>query len=167
MHFLGIDPGFTGAIACLNGGTRKLAVMDMPVLMVRTGKTEIDHVALFELLRPPSEERILAFLEVVHSMPKQGLSSTFRFGQGYGAIQMALLAHHIPTKDTTPQKWKKHFGIKRTKDMTDSNYKRMSCGLATQQFPANADDFKRLKDNGRAEAALIALYGYETQPQQT
>jgi hypothetical protein len=30
-----------------------------------------------------------------------------------------------------------------------------------QRFPEIADQFKRVKDDGRAEAALIALYGRE------
>jgi len=156
MLYLGIDPGFTGAIACHDGDTGGLVVLDMPILVAKSGKKEIDHVALFDSLTPPDDgRRVIAYLEQVHSMPKQGLSSTFRFGQGYGALQMALLAHRTSTVDVTPQKWKKHFGLQRDKGA--------SRGLATQRFPAYAHLFKRVKDDGRAEAALIALYAKEIQ----
>ena len=38
----------------------------------------------------------------------------------------------------------------------------VSRGMAMQRFPEFADKFKRVKDDGRAEATLIALYGKET-----
>jgi len=81
------------------------------------------------------------------------VSSMFRFGQGYGAIQMALAGHKIPTRLVTPAKWKSHFGLSRDKGV--------SRGLAMQRFPEQSQMFSRVKDDGRAEAALIALYGQE------
>jgi crossover junction endodeoxyribonuclease RuvC len=52
-----------------------------------------------------------------------------------------------------PQKWKKHFSLDKDKDK--------SRALANRRFPDNHQDFARKKDDGRAEAALIALYGAE------
>lgn len=95
----------------------------------------------------------MAVLEQVHAMPKQGVSSTFRFGQCYGALQMAVVGHGYEVHDVTPQKWKKHFGL--------SNDKGVSRSVASQRFPQCAELFKRVKDDGRAEAALMALYGAE------
>ena len=77
----------------------------------------------------------------------------FRFGETYGATQMAVAAHKVPIQYVTPAKWKGHFRLNRDKGV--------SRGLATQRFPDCADLFKRVKDDGRAEAALIALYGKE------
>jgi crossover junction endodeoxyribonuclease RuvC len=53
----------------------------------------------------------------------------------------------------TPAKWKKHFGLNRDKGVSRSK--------ATERFPEYANLFSRVKDDGRAEAALIALYGAE------
>jgi len=89
----------------------------------------------------------------VAARPGQSAPATFRFGQGYGAIEMALAAHKIPVQYVTPSQWKKHFGLSKDKGA--------SRGLATQRFPSHASDFQRVKDDGRAEAALIALYGKE------
>jgi crossover junction endodeoxyribonuclease RuvC len=78
----------------------------------------------------------------------------FRFGETYGATQMAVAAHGMVMQYVPPTTWKKHFKLSRDKGV--------SRGLATQRFPDCADLFKRVKDDGRAEAALIALYGLET-----
>lgn len=152
-YILGIDPGFSGGVASLNLATGALNVFDMPVLTNKKGKTELNHLLLFELMAPPQDCQIMAVLEQVASRPGQGVSSTFRFGQGYGAIEMALAAHKIPVRYVTPTQWKKHFGLSKDKGA--------SRGLATQRFPSHTKEFIRVKDDGRAEAALIAMYGQE------
>ena len=153
MLILGIDPGFTGAIALVDSTAGKLiSVVDMPTFKNKKGKVETNHISLFNLLNPGSAN-VTAVLEFVASRPNQSSQSTFRFGQGYGAIEMALAAHRIPIQYVTPSKWKAHFGLSKDKGV--------SLSLAIQRFPDQSDSFRRVKDNGRAEAALIALYGKE------
>lgn len=149
-YFVGADPGFTGALAVYHPTTGNLTVMDMPVVKNPKGRTELNLHELHSILTPPKGEPIKAMVELVAARPKQGVSSVFRFGQGYGALQMAIVAHQIPIEFVTPTKWKKYFGL--TKD------KGVSRGLASQMFPGSAKLFSRVKDDGRAEAALIALY---------
>lgn len=154
MIFIGVDPGFSGAVATiLEDGT--LEVEDMPTLKNVKGKVEIDLHGLYSVLHPEGFE-CFAVVEQVGAMPGQGVTSMFRFGQSYGAIQMAVAAHKIPVAYVTPVRWKKHFGLTRGKDV--------SRGLAMQRFPDRADWFKRVKDDGRAEAALLALYAKEVMP---
>jgi len=93
----------------------------------------------------------MAIIEQVAAMRGQGVTSMFRFGQSYGATQMAVAAHKIPMQFVTPAKWKSYLGLSRDKGVSRS--------LASQRFPKQADLFKRVKDDGRAEAALLALYG--------
>jgi len=152
MVILGIDPGFTGALAAYDPGHGSLRILDMPVTKDPKGRTVLDMHTMFQILTPPGG-RVMAVVEFVAARPGQGAPATFRFGQGYGAIQMALAAHSIPTQYVTPAKWKKHFGLSKDKGV--------SRGLAQQRFPQIADQFNRVKDDGRAEAALIALYGHE------
>lgn len=153
MVIIGVDPGFNGAIAIWRPSIRSLYVLDMPTLLNAKGKTELDLHTLHDMLTPEFDGPHMAVVEQVGAMRGQGVSSMFRFGQGFGAIQMALAGHKIPTQFVTPSKWKGHFGLSRDKGV--------SRGLAMQRFPESAEHFKRAKDDGRAEAALIALYGQE------
>ena len=66
----------------------------------------------------------------------------------------ACAACKLPVKFVQPASWKKHFGLNRDKGLSRS--------LATQRFPEYAKLFARAKDDGRAEAALLALFGQET-----
>jgi len=153
MVIIGIDPGFSGAIAIWRPAIRQLYVYDMPIVLNAKGKSEIDMHTLHDLLAPEDDQRHLAVVEQVSAMPGQGVSSMFRFGQGFGIVQMALAAHKIETHYVTPATWKKHFGLNREKGV--------SRGLAMRRVPSAADLFKRVKDDGRAEATLLALYGEE------
>lgn len=49
----------------------------------------------------------LAIVEKVHSMPGQGVASTFKFGKGYGSLLGILAGLSIPVELVTPQAWKK------------------------------------------------------------
>jgi Holliday junction resolvasome RuvABC endonuclease subunit len=149
---VGIDPGLSGAIALLNPTTREVVVHDMPLVASKAGRSETDLHNLARLLIPEGVHNI-AVLEQVHAMPKQGSASTFRFGQNYGACQMAISGHGYDVRDVTPQSWKKHFRLG-----SDGNASR---ALAMQRFPAMAEELKRKKDHNRAEAILLALYGLE------
>jgi len=153
MIYIGIDPGFSGAIAFYWPDEMHIEVYDMPTVKNAKGKTELNLHELHQIMKPEADEQHIAFIEQVGAMRGQGVSSMFRFGQSYGATQMAVAAHKIPMHLVTPAKWKGHFGLSRDKGV--------SRGLATQRFPKSADLFKRVKDDGRAEAALIALYGKE------
>lgn len=131
-----------------------LVVHDMPKGKGTTGKDELDLYALGQVLAPPlAYNRHIALLERVHTMPGQGISSAFRFGEGYGALRMALVGHGYEDRHVTPQAWKKHFRL--------SSDKGVSRSYAASRFPSYAHLFARVKDDGRAEAALIALYGME------
>lgn len=154
LLIIGIDPGYTGAIAFLEPDTMRLDVRDMPLGKSTTGKDELDLHALGSLLSVPDHFRTVVFLEKVHAMPKQGSSSTFRFGECFGALRMAVVGHGHEDRYVTPQAWKKRFRLSQDKGVSRS--------YAKSRFPAYADLFARVKDDGRAEAALIALFGMET-----
>ncbi len=149
MIWYGVDCGFGGAIAELHpDGT--LYIHDMPTVVGAKGKTEINHHAILDLLDgPPST----VWIERVASRPGQGISSAFRFGEQFGALQMAVAAKGHVLRMVTPSAWKKHFGLSADKGASRS--------VALQRFPAAAALFARVKDADRAEAALIALYGKE------
>jgi len=153
MLIYGIDPGFTGAIALYWPGSNTIEVHDMPVMKNPKGKTIINPHGVLDILANEGGKS-LAVIEQVGAMPGQGSSSTYRFGQGVGNLEACAAASKLPLHYVTPAKWKKYFGLNRDKGL--------SRGLAMQRFPDYASEFSRAKDDGRAEAVLIALYAAET-----
>ena len=152
MLIVGIDPGYSGAIAFLDPQGPLFVVHDMPVAPSVKGRTELDLNQLYQLLRQDYMRKVV-MLEKVATMPGQGISSAFRFGQGYGAIEMALVACGYERHYVTPPVWKKYFGLSKDKGS--------SRALACQRLPDHAFRFSRVKDDGRAEATLLALYAQE------
>ena len=96
-----------------------------------------------------------AWVELVHAMPKQGVVSTFNFGLGFGLVRGVITALGVPLHLAHSRVWKGAYGLCR--DKRDSRV------IAARLFPSFAREFSRVKDDGKAEAALIALYGAERQ----
>ena len=153
MLIYGIDPGFTGAVSIYETETDSLVIYDIPVVKSQKGKTLINLSELLSILSNQRNKPALAVIESVNAMPNQGVSSTFRFGQGFGQLEMGIVASKLPIKYVTPRQWKKYFDL--SKDKGESRR------LAKLCFPNHAYYFERVKDDGRAEAALIGLYAKE------
>ena len=67
MNYLGIDPGFSGALAVIRAdGT--IGMAHMPTV-VSGGKKEIDELALFQWLGTESSPRGVCVLEKAQAMP--------------------------------------------------------------------------------------------------
>jgi len=95
----------------------------------------------------------MGVIEKVHSMPRQGVASSFQFGRMFGAAELLPVLFCYDNFSVTPQQWKKHFGL--------SADKREAVELATSFY---GDQFWSLKKHeGMAEAALIATWALETQ----
>lgn len=148
MIVIGIDPGNTGAIAVLEND-RFVDVFDMP-LMANGKKQQVNAAALSKIFDDVPNHAV-AVVERVSAMPGQGVSSMFNFGMGYGVIQGVLAAGGIPFTLVTPQVWKKRAGI-------SGKDKGCARTLAQQLYPFAP--LSRKKDIGRADAILIARYGY-------
>lgn len=151
---LGVDPGLSGALAFYNFKTKKLeAVFDMPLNTVSSSESK-SHINTFQLsliVDGYSARTCLAVIEEVASRPKEGVVSVFRFGFVTGLVTGVIAAHHIPPVFTPPSVWK---GL-----MNLSSNKNLSRAKASTLFPDMAEKFKRVKDDGRAEAALLAFFG--------
>lgn len=150
MTVIGIDPGAHGAIAILSEDG--LLIEDTPYIKPAKGKGEYDFASmahLFASVRNDGNAHV--FLERVSARPGEGVVSAFSFGKGYGAWLGIIAAVGMPYTLVTPQVWKKAMGLPNSKERA-----RIRAG---QLFPANAQMFARVKDDGRAEAALIAEYG--------
>ena len=87
-------------------------------------------------------------LERVHSMPRQGVATTFAFGAAYGCALALGNMFDEPAVLVTPNQWKKFYGLDADKNK--------SSALARDMWPTAPIKLK--KHNGRAEALLIANY---------
>ena len=159
---IGIDPGITGAFALVQydaDGTIKLQeVFDLPTVTKAANgrsKQEVNLPALANMLRQitdvPFPARFDVFIEDVHAMPGQGVTSMFRFGHVAGAIEGIVAALALPVHKISPKTWQ---GLVRVQKSPDAGRLR-----AGQMFPLQADWFARKKDHNRADAALIACAG--------
>jgi crossover junction endodeoxyribonuclease RuvC len=149
---LGIDPGATGALALYDIDLEALTLADMPQALIKVGKIkrrQVSEVWLADIIKHYQPDT--AWIERVHALPKQGVTSSFSFGLAYGLVRGVLAALAIPTSLVTPQEWKRSFRLG-----PDKSEARL---IASRLFPANAASFIRVKDDGRAEAALLALFG--------
>ena len=151
----GIDPGLSGAVCFIDPNqSTSCRVFDLPAHLLVRGckkKRELDLASLVAMLtRTPIEH---AFIEAVGAMPGQGVSSTFAFGKGYGAILGILAALHIPVTTVAPVRWKKAIGVTKSKDGCRAR--------ASQLLPLSAHEWRLKSNAGRAESALLAIYGLQ------
>jgi crossover junction endodeoxyribonuclease RuvC len=87
VHFIGIDPGLSGAVAVLDHTGALAALCDTPVLTLRTGRgsrTEYDLPGMAALLRPYTSAGAQILIEEAQAMPGQGIRSMFQVGLGFG-----------------------------------------------------------------------------------
>lgn len=154
MNWIGVDPGLDGAIAVMCDGG--ITLLDTPT--VSNGKKrDMDLYAIVRLLRGLTcSQDALVSIESVHSMPGQGVASTFAFGKGFGMWLGVLAALNVPHQAVAPQTWKKVMLRDGGKEKDASRVK------AAQLFPQVADQLTRKKDHGRADALLMAAWAQRT-----
>jgi Holliday junction resolvasome RuvABC endonuclease subunit len=168
---IGIDPGLTGGVAMLHGSQAE--VWDTPSKLVEVnGKTKrrIDAPALARLidkavncLDPHREAR--AFVELAQASPRMGVSSAFAYGQAFGLV-VGVLAHlDVPVQTVPAAQWKRGMGLakkgSRELGRDEEREKGSALDLARRLYPQLADELGRIKDNGRADALLLAHWGCE------
>lgn len=146
-RIIGIDPGKNGAIALVDTDLWTLAVTDMPKEPGKGGKETVSATGVARIFDATAPDHV--FIEDVWSSPQMGVVSAFNFGRNLGILEGASASRAMLTK-VRPQDWKAL-----TKTPKDKNEARRR---AMQVFPCAYDLFSRVKDDGRAEAALICFY---------
>ena len=145
-YFVGCDPGsISGAMGVIdtNGGyvdSWMIEHKDKHILALAFKSRILGAI-------PPNEGAEIG-MESVHSMPNQGVASTFQFGRAVGVISAVCELTRYPFHLVTPQKWKRYFGL--TKDKNEA------LDMARMYWPEAK--LKLKKDINRAEALLIAQW---------
>lgn len=158
IRILGIDPGLNGGYAVITSTGQLIQASHFPTHQIKkNGKnsTQLDGVALADALKATNATH--AFVEVVSSRPRQ--AGQFQFGVNCGLVHGILNALDIPFTLVAPASWKSAFGIKRQEDETKAQIKSEARAKAAHWFPDHEHLFRRVKDDGVAEATLIAFYG--------
>lgn len=152
MAIAGIDPGAHGAIALLDDRVR---VYDMPVHYINIGGKKRARpdlhglVTLFDVLK---DDVSLCVIEDVGPMPKDGRAAAFAFGWAAACPNILAAAAGWRVHLARPSVWKVQMGLAgQTKDGSRRK--------ASQLFPGYSHLWARAKDDGRAEATLLAYYG--------
>lgn len=122
---IGIDPGNNGGIAIYSADVGKV---------IEVTKMPPTPQELLKFLRIYCFNSI-CYLEKVGGLPGMGGSRMFSFGQGYGHLEMALLACKIPTISVTPQKWMKSLQLGHKGNKSSTVWKNKLKAKAEQLFP--------------------------------
>lgn len=152
MKVIGIDPGVTGCIAYYDGS--ELLLRDMPHFEIAKNGTKRKRIDVLGVRAAMVEfcEADHVFIEQVSAQFGNGAASAFTFGWGCGVIEAVVQLSGLPFTYVSAMKWKKELGVPADKDAA-----RM---IASRLLPQGAENWQRKKDDGRAESALIALWGY-------
>ena len=154
MNILGIDPGIRGGLAIVfvgaNGAAPQLVdAIDIPVAGVGA-KERVDVLAIRDWIVRHAPQH--ALIERAQAMPKQGASSGFKYGRAVGTLEAVIACCEIPMTIVEPAMWKRAYRL-------PGKDKEAARQIALQLFPTAHALLARKMDHGRAEGALIALYG--------
>ena len=140
MLILGVDPGKQGAFAVLDAKDMFVKTYDMP-------GTLDEKMSLISDIGPVK----CCWIERPFYPRMIGIKNAATIAQSYGELKACLFFAGVPTFEVDPSAWKKTMRL--------SADKNASRALASQFFPDCSDQWRLKKMDGRAEAALIALYG--------
>ena len=156
MIIVGIDPGRKGALAGLNEAGKVVRVWEMPYIA-----RSVDVVGICAFLdevyyaMDEIHPKMEVWIEKVHAMPGQGVTSMFSFGESFGIIEGVIQTMELPMHLVAPQTWKAE--ILRDTDKT----KEAAIEYIGRVHPeVDLLNGRRKPHDGIAEAICIAEYGY-------
>lgn len=136
----------SGALSFYDGA--ELLIYDMPTF-ARNKTSRVDGIRLSDIVAINKPD--IAYVEQVNAFG-MGATGAYNFGWSCGIVEGILSAHKVPFTYVTPQVWKRAMQCPADKDAA-----RMR---ATQLMPQFAHNWPLKKHDGRAESALISLYGF-------
>jgi len=153
--YIGIDPGKSGGLAMITPEEIHVTAM------ILSGK-DVDAGAIAAWIRGKTGfpwNDVIACIEKVHSMPKQGVVSSFKFGFVTGVMHGIIRTLGIPLHMATPQAWKKVIlaGTLKDKDAAID-----FCRRVYPNVNLLATERSRKSHSGIADALCIAKYAQET-----
>lgn len=152
MKIAACDPGKTGGFAFIDTDACTIAVVEMPVEAATKSRSLTSPSAVAHLLHAARPDWL--FLEEVGTAPGEGAVGAFSFGRGFGRIEGIAAGAMVPVWLVKPAEWKRQLQVPADKCRAVTRAKQlMPSAAAVFHGPRGG-----VKD-GKAEAALIALYG--------
>lgn len=162
MIVAGLDPGKNGAL----------------VTLFEDGSTVVNRVPLIQRAPKPGrktsskvpDEREWArrwrqqiffsnpdlfVVEAVHGWKGQAAGASFAFGRAMGFAMATIMYIDVPIHGAPPNVWKERFGLV-------GMPKSASIDVCRKLIPSLAPELTKAKDEGVAEAGLLAYYGLMT-----
>lgn len=160
MFVCSLDPGLSGAVTLLGPG----------VLEVRRDFKNREQIARAVAELAPRAD--VAVMELVHSMPGQGVASMFSFGNAagvaVGALVLAGFSVYGPGKpliEVTPQRWQNYFWtLLGTEEEARKEFDSKS--VLARFLPAAVPFLGREKDHNTADALLMGVW-FQCNPEAT
>ena len=144
---MGIDPGAGGALALVDRTGELREIRDMPTIEVK-GKRRVVAVAVAEIVRTWNPK--LAIIERSIAIKQQSADASMWFGYSAGLLEGVCAGMDLAVTLAYAVTWKRAMGVTGDKG---------GCRLvASRMWPAWHKHFARGRDDGRAEAALLAAY---------
>lgn len=130
---IAIDPGQSGGIA-------QEINYDMNDSMIHTLNVNPMPQTVKDIYRnlwldPPSNHGVTVYIEDVHSMPGQGVASSFKFGRGFGNLEALVIALRYKLIYVRPQVWQKALGLLSKKGESKTQHKNRIKAFAQQRYP--------------------------------
>ena len=122
---------------------------------------ELNNETLLETCRAWQNDECICCVEDVSSSPQMGVKSAFSFGEGFGCIKMALMAHSMSFALVRPQKWKAEFGCNLGNKYTTKEKKEKDIETCRQLYPTvslKRTEKCKVDSDGYADALLLATY---------
>ena len=153
---LACDPGLSGALAVYDG--KSLDVRDMPTFTAKAGARQtdrkfIDEANAVRMIQNCRRGASIFLIEQVGGIPGQSAPAAFTFGYGVGVVLTAARCAGYRIERVAPATWKSALKVPADK--------RAARARASELLPAYSGLWARQKDDGRAEAAMLALYGWQ------
>lgn len=164
--FVGVDVGLQGAVAFMQDDSTLLDVQPMPTDTIEVNGRLRERVAVHRLLKLlDGADGALAVIEEPEGRPMKtrdrktgatvmrqpGAAGMLSLGTSYGVAYCACAAKGLAIQVVRPGAWKREVGVPGDKDECRRR--------ASELWPDFAGRFARRKDDGMAEACLLALWG--------
>ena len=157
--YIGIDNGFTGAIACLFPDD---SVLFQPVSVLDLGKEKLldirsQQAVLHEILAAANRAGVgvMAVYEQCQPNPLFGPKNNYTNGKNGEFWRLLLSLEEIPFQWVNPQQWQKHL----FRGIRGSDTKAMAELVRTQRLPRlSGNNLSRTKMVGVNDAVCIALW---------